>query len=325
MTNTPNTIMSHGRSGRIWTGTPVDTASGAEALAQAGLDWTVKNHSLSEFLEFENRQNANRHQVALRSDGAVMGMNGKRHTIIQNEAMAELGDAIIKFNPAFRYTAGGSSKTGETTFLVLTSEETVRIGRDGDDVAANSIMICNDFNGNVPLAAIAFLGRFFCTNQIRGLLSKAKRANNRRLVTVRHTSSSQWALEAAKRTLIEYVREIDEVDAELQRLLEIELDRPAERALREIAAGERPSPLDANGHVNRAFTQWEQRFQAITTEHNAPWNEHLHGTALGVVMGAQGYDEHRSRCRKGERDQARTRRLMTADYPAMQRVLAAVS
>lgn len=325
MTNATNTIMGHGVSGRVWTGTPVDTTDGGEALAQAGLDWTVGNHKLSDFVEFEGRKNADRHQIALRSDGAVMGVNGKRHTIIQNSAMAELGDAIIKFNPAFRYTAGGSSKTGETTFLVLSSEETIQIGRDGNDVACNSIMLCNDFNGNVPLAAVGFLGRFFCTNQIRGLLSKAERKNNRRLVCVRHTSSSQWALHAAQHALIEYVREVDEIDVELQRLLEIELNDIDQAFAVGVAAGDMPKPLDDQGHVNRAFTQWETRFNEIRAEYNAPWNEHLRGTALGVVMAAQGYDEHRSRCRKGEREFARTRRLMTADYPAMQRVLAAVS
>lgn len=306
------TISSHDRR---FIGTPMETQSGAEALRLANLDWTVENVKLDQFLEFEGRLNADRHQVALRSDGAIMGVNGKRHHVIQNAALAQLGDAIIRFQDSFRYVAGGESATGETTYLVLHSDKMVRFGGE-DDRGFHSVMLVNDFNGNVPLAAIGFTTRFHCTNQIRGLIGGKQ--GSKRLVSVRHTASADWHVKAAEQTLIEYVREIDEIDHEIQRLLEIELQPAEARALVTKLAGQEPDDL------GRAHTLWENRRDAIRAEWRAPWNEHIAHTALGVVMAAQGYDEHRSKCARGKRDQARTRRLITGDYPTMDRALALV-
>ena len=54
-------------------------------------------------------------------------------------------------------------------------------------------------------------------------------------------------------------------------------------------------------------------------------NTALVGTALGVVMAAQGADEHTSRVKKGQRDEQRIGRMITANYPLAARALVSVS
>jgi hypothetical protein len=290
---------------------PEPVKTGATALKRAGLDWTVRTEPI-------DAPGGERFIQSIReSDGFIVGVNGRRHTVIQNDALAELGDAIIQMNAGFKYVGGGGYLNGDKSFLVLAGERTISFGQS-DDVGFNAILLVNDFNGNCPLVATGFIGRLFCTNQIAGLTRKG----NQTLCRVTHTKSSTWKLQAAKDTLRAAVHEMDETERELQRMLETPLTEADAIA---AAVGAAPQPIigdDGEVTNNRAINTWETKRMQFKDELHSEWNEHLVGTALGAVMAAQGIDEHLSR--SVDRDKARVDRLVTANYPTMRRVLAAV-
>ena len=293
---------------------PAPIKQGATALRRAGIDWTVTGHPVGN-LTAKEYAGSNRWVAAIRDDNDQMiGMNGTRHEVVQNSALAELGDAIIQMNAGFSYTGGGGFPQGDKTYLILTGERNIQFG-GSDDLGFNAILLTNDFNGNSPVVATGFIGRLGCTNQIAGL-ARGRKKGSQRLVSVAHTASASWKIQAAKDTLREIVHEMDATERELQRMLEVTMTE--DEAVR-LAVGVEP---DADADA-RTQTTWEDKRATFLGELHAPWNEHIANTALGVVMAAQGIDEHASR--SADRDKARIDRLITANFPTMRKVLAGIA
>jgi hypothetical protein len=307
MTQTANTR-------RRFSGTlnfPEPVKRGETALRRADIDWEVQATKLS---DLTGKVGGERWTAAVRTDtDEMIGVNGRRHNVIQNSALAELGDAIVQMNDGFAYVGGGSMYGGSKTFLVLSSDKVFHFGQD-DDTGTQSVLLVNDFDGNCPIQGIGFVGRYNCMNQMNGLL---RRKTGHRLVSVSHTANHTWKLEAAKDTLRALAHEMDDLEVEIQRLLAFELQR-GDAAL--VAAG--PAPK-ADGTNERAITAHEARMTAFLTEYTRPYNQHLDGTALGAVMAAQGIDEHMSR--SADRETARINRVIGANFPTMRRVLTVVS
>lgn len=285
---------------------------GAEALAHAGIGWDVEAVSLADLqptLEFA--KNARKHFVAIReTDGAVLGVNGSQHQIIQNSALADLGDAIISERPEFRYVSGGASPNGQTTFLILESREPIFYGPN--DTGARSMLLVNDFGGKYPLFVKSSDVRFSCMNQFA-------LGSGKRLISIRHTRSGDWAMTAAIATLKAEVKAFDEMDKELYRLL----NTPAESDdFREAFAGT-PWPMPRPGQTAATLSAARNRYcakvDAVRNEYFADWNSQHVGTAFGVVMAAQGYDEHRGARRHGA-EYTRVNRVIKNNWPTMARV-----
>lgn len=305
---------------RSWTGTlnfkqPVK--GGETALRRAGIDWGVDTIDLA---DLTGRDGGERFVAAVRdTDGRIIGVNGTRHRVIQNTAMAELADVVVQMNDGFTIVGGGAFPNLDKTYLVLRGDRTITFG-DDDDTGFSNILLVNDFNGNSPLQAIGFVGRLRCTNQMSGL---TRRRTGHRLVSVTHTKSAEWKLIAAKDTLRAIVHEMDAVEVEIQRLLEIEMSA---EAATDLASGPAPEEkVDDDGRVTntRSINDWERKRETFKSELTAPWNEHLVGTALGAVMAAQGLDEHLSKSL--DRDVSRVNRIINANFPTMNRVLASVA
>lgn len=301
------TSFTHGRSSVM----PLNGAptTGAEALTAAGLDWTVARVPMSDLLG--DVKNADRHSVTVRStDGAIVGVNGGRHSLIQNEVLAEFGDTVQQFRPDARYIAGGASATGELVFLQMELDEPIRFGGD-DDLGRRQLLFATDHNGRYPLFGAAVSFRLGCMNQWSGMMK-----DQQRIFSVRHTITADQRIKLAHHAVVEAVRQFDEMD----RLINQLLDTPVRLSeVEEAIVGKRPD--DATG---RAQTEWTKRSEALWAEYSADWNTHLAGTALGVVMAAQGVDEHAGRCKHGQREQQRLNRMVTSNYPMMHRALAAV-
>jgi len=286
---------------------PEPVKGGATALRKAAIDWTATAVPLSDLSP--SHPGAERWVAAIRdTDQNMIGVNGRRHVIVQNSALAELGDAIVQMNAGFSYTGGGAFPSGDKTYLILSGERNINFGQ-ADDNGFNAILLVNDFNGNSPVTATGFIGRPFCTNQLSGL-ARGRKKGSQRLVRVSHTASATWQLAAAKDTLRELVHEMDDTERELQELIKITVTQ--DDAVK-MACGE-PSSDAA-----RSITTWENKVNDFLIELTAPWNAHIAHTGLGVVMAAQGMDEHGSR--SVDRDKSRIDRLITANFPSMNRVL----
>jgi hypothetical protein len=278
---------------------------GHEALALAGIDWTVEKLPLSTWVG--GVKNAEKHTVNVRStDGAIMGTNGKRYTVIQNSELAEFGNTVRKFRPDARFIGGGSSMTGELVFLQMELDDPIFFG-DPEDVGRRRLIFANDHNGNSPLYGAGVAHRIGCMNQWTGMLK-----DQRRIFRVSHTMTAKQRIAVAHHAVIEAVRQFDEVDAEIERLL----NTPSGIAsVTTQIIGDRPT------EAGRALTEWEKRLDALYDEYKADFNANLQGTALGIVMAAQGVDEHGGR-QVADRTQQRVNRILTANYPMMQKALA---
>ena len=293
---------------------------GIAALDFAGINWGVQSASLADLaptLEFS--KGAGNYHAAIRdSDGAVLGVNGNRHEIIQNDALALLGDAIIEQRPEFRYVSGGSLRGGQTTFLILESENTIEFGPD--DKGARSMLLVNDFGGTFPLFVKDSIHRFSCSNQFQ------LRSVKQRLVSVRHTMQSGWQITAARTALQAAVRSYDALDKELYRLMNTEV--ALHDVQEQLMGGTRPTVVHGDedqAKQERARNRFDRDWEKLMLEYTADWNVDHMGTAFGVVMAAQGVDEHSSRVKNGQRQAQRVGRVINGNWPLMARALQATA
>lgn len=288
------------------------------ALKRAGLDFTVESVPLNQFrspLQIANGQPAGKYSgnfyAAVRStDGAFLGVNSKRFHHFQPSVLAEVADLIMKFRPGAYVSGGGLSADERMQFLIVTLDEGgIRLGGAEGEEGMRTILLANSTNGGSLLSGYASTARIGCMNQFPSIMGR----KGHQLFGLRHTVSHARLIGTAHESVIEAIRLVDQMDMEIEMLL----NTPCEAVRQDFAEallGEVPKEP-------RARDSWTDRWCAFVEEYTADWNEGVKGTAWGAVMAAQGADEHRSRCRRGQRDQARVRRIISADYPMMSRAL----
>ena len=284
--------------------------TGQDALVAAGLDFNVVSTPLSTLTDAAF---ADRWHAAVRSnDGAIIGMNSSKFVHHQPSDLASLGEAIIQIREDAYFSGGGQSNDGRTQFLVVTLGDQPMGGAGG---TYQNILLVNGTNGNAMLRAIAFNFRLACMNQFPAI-----RKHGAELFKLGHTWNAKSALPTAVKALQDATRLWDEMDREIERLLSIEVTGAKVSELAQQIAGVKPA--DKGGEeANRALTEWNKRFEAVVDEWRAEHNDDVRNTAWGMVMAAQGVDEHHSRVRGGNRDQQRMARIIGNSYPLMNRAL----
>ena len=280
---------------------------GQEALAAAGIDYRVDSVPLSTLTDAPMA--ARFHAAVRSSDGAIVGVNSSRFAHHQPSDLAALGDAIIRVRGDAYYSAGGQSHDGRLQFLAVTLNEEPIMGVDGGYF--HNVLLVNGTNGNSMLKGIPFNFRLGCMNQFPKLMRRGESA----IFKLGHRWSARQAMGTAIAAVQDAMVTFDDMDREMHRLLEVEVSNPFGFAA-EIAG---PRPDDG-----RARTEWDKRFDAIVAEYHADHNEPVRGTAWGMVMAAQGVDEHGSRCKNGRRGLQRHLRVVNGSYPLASRALALV-
>lgn len=278
------------------------TNDGGTAMAAAGIDWTVEATKLDSVFEAPNAEDTT---ISTRSDtGAIVGINGKKHNIIQNDVLAEFGDAIRNVRPDAQYVAGGNKSGGATTFLMLELPDGLDLG--GGDVVKRQLLIGTHHNGGkLFTAAVQF--RPFCLNQWSGLMR-----GKQRLIEVSHTASAEQRIKDAVFTLEAAVTTFDEWDQGLRDLLSQTTSLTPHVS---NIVGDKPTK------EGRGMTEWENRVDRLWGEYSQDFNSGLVGTGFGVLMAAQGADEHSSRVKKGQRAEQRVGRMINGNYPLAQRAV----
>lgn len=279
------------------------TISGEIALMEAGINWDVAVTPLSDHMEAPNADSV---WISQRTDNnAIVGVNGKRHRVIQNSVLADLADTVRKVRPDATIVQGGQRHGGKTTFLMLEFEDQLDLG--GGDMVARNLLLGTHHDGG-RLFGVGARSRFSCSNQ----WTQFTKGKNR-IVSVSHTASFEDQLRMAHRALEAAVTQWDEWDIALRKLTATPMR--ASEAFTNIL-GDRP---DEDG---RKRTEWENRLDRLWDEYSKDFNAGLIGTAAGVLMAAQGCDEHRSKVKRGMRDEQRIGRLIDASYPTAQRAMA---
>lgn len=306
-----NTIMKTSTSFVRERGVPFAITEGRDkhaALEAAGLNYTVDAVPLDRL--GVKGQYADKFVAAVRSsDGAVLGVNSSRFMHFQPSMLGDFAEAVIKIRPDAHISLGGTSLDDRTQFLgVCLDAEPVRA--PGGDGRYRHILMYNGTNGNRIFGGHAVTQEMRCMNMFRALLKGGSQ-----IFRLGHNWSSRQLIPTAIKAIQDAVRLYDEMDIEIERLLDIKVADPM--PMFHTIAGERP---DKDG---RALTEWDRRFDALVAEYNAEYNSNIRGTAWGVVMAAEGADEHHSRVR-GSRDSQRIGRMLTGTYPLTSRALALI-
>lgn len=281
--------------------------SGHDALVAAGLDYTVDSVPLST-VEPDAPFAQNFFKMVRSSDGAYVGVRSSRFHQHQPQVLGVLADAVLKLRSDAYVDSAGQSPNGQLQFLSVTLNDEPIVGPNGGQ--HRKILLVNGTNGNSKLRGIAYNLELACMNQFPAIFRKGSE-----LLSLGHTWSAAQALPTAMRALQDSVRIYDEMDAEIERLLSTPVNAPMH------VLGQVVGPRPEEG---RAVTEWEKRFDAIVAEYRAEWNDNIRGTAWGVVMAAQGADEHASKSKRGLKDTQRVLRVIRNQYPLMGRALTLV-
>jgi phage/plasmid-like protein (TIGR03299 family) len=281
-------------------GMPID-----QALLASGLDFTVS------FAELRSDLGNGGEPVTYRQRGTVaqwpggrrqavgLGTVGPDYTLVQNEAVASLGEVIIDEGGASLVAAGAyGDPIGSRTYMAFKLPEGMTVaGADRHDLY---LTLLNSHDGGGSLTGLLAPIRFFCTNQTEATFGKL--ANRIRL---RHTGEMKVKIEEARRALRLAADWPSRYQREAERLLCTPL---AGRDLDEFLEHVLPIPAGAGMQAiqNRERTRADVR-ELITVSDT---NEFGRGTALAALNGVIEWADWGRRTQSTDPQQALQRRFV---------------
>ena len=166
----------------------------AEAMAHAGLDYSVEKRALYTLGE-RNRLIPVEHSFATvrTDDSSPLGIVGDRYTVLQNSSAFEFFDALVGKDEAIYETAGVIGR-GERVWLLAKMPGYIKIGRK--DIVNKYVLLTNTFNGTSTVVACITPIRVVCQNTLNVALR-----NSKEQVRIRHTPNATEKLQEAQRIL----------------------------------------------------------------------------------------------------------------------------
>ena len=186
-------------------GTRVENApTSKEALELAGLNWTIDGLPIFD----QNGKEIPGYKANTRSsDGSVLGIVGKRYSIVQNKEAFEFTDALI--GEGITYETAGSLRGGRQIWLLGKMPERYILG----DKVEPYICFTNTHDGTGSVRACMTPVRVVCNNTLNMALSGAKRA-----WSTPHRGNVQAKLDEARQTLQLADKYLITLDEEADRL-----------------------------------------------------------------------------------------------------------
>lgn len=170
-------------------------ATAAEALEEAGLNFTVQKKPLRAMLNKRSYVDVIDHFGIIRMDtGDCLGVVGSRYEPIQNRDCFCFFDPLVERSESIYHTAGVIGK-GEKIWLLAKLPDYIRIGKKGDPVE-KYLLLYNSHDGSSHIRVKLTPVRVVCANT----LSTALRGVDDE-VRVKHTASAPEKLEHAHRLL----------------------------------------------------------------------------------------------------------------------------
>lgn len=170
-------------------GTSIDHfMTSLEALEHSGLNWDV----LSKPIQVCGGKKIDGYTANVRStDGAVLGVVGKRYKIVQNRDAFGFVDGIIGEGCA-AYDTAGSLNGGKTVWMLVKLDQTSLV----DDATDNYLCFANTHDGSGSVKVCITPVRVVCNNTLNAALTGAKR-----ILRMRHTTNVDRRIEEAKEVL----------------------------------------------------------------------------------------------------------------------------
>ena len=248
----------------------------AEATRLAQIDWTVSSHLLSDFLP--NPLADETSLVVRNTDQAILGVAGDGYTVIQNEELAKMAQAIIEFRPDAHIESAGALHHGKVVWMCVALDDEVSHLSGGDD-HYRYMLVYTSHDGSKPFAIRFTNVRVVCQNTFSMAISKGSTL----LHKVRHTRNALDYVREAHESVKAAVQTFDLWDLEIERLINTPQTRSEFYSVVKSVLGE---PSDSKA----GMTRWDNAFDAIVTEYNRDFNSGVKDTAWGTVMAVNGYE-----------------------------------
>ena len=294
--------------------TDLEIRSGRQGLVMAGCDWSVLKLSLGEFMP--GYENADEHSVLIRNDRPlVLGKAGKDYTVIPNDAVADLSDAVIEAVEGACIESMGALFDGKVVWSLVRLPEGKVFGTDGAERHERYVLISTTHNGQGSLTVRHTDVRVECMNTISMAWNGSEAE-----VSIRHTTNALDYVDEARRALTTIGKNRDAMDAEIQRLLDMPLDSTdfAVDFLPTII-GERPKD------EGRGQTMYDAKFDSIIAAYEADHNEAIVDTAWGAVNAVNEHEVWAIKPRGRELWEAQFARVLSGNFDMTRQALRLLS
>jgi phage/plasmid-like protein (TIGR03299 family) len=169
-----------------------DAPTSAEALALAGLDWTLSLEPMTA----SGGINVPMGKAVIRTDvNRCIGMVGNRYRVVQNRDAFSMLDSLVTTDE-LRYETAGALGHGERVWMLARVPGDLRI--DGtDDVTHKYLLLSNQHDGFGSLRVFFTGVRVVCQNTLNFASKQAQRQG----LVIRHTGSLVDKIEEGRRIL----------------------------------------------------------------------------------------------------------------------------
>ena len=268
---------------------PFQPRNAAEAIAGAGLGWTLEQHPLEAVIgegDDARRIPVPRFVANVRADtGRVLGVVGESYEPLQNSAAFSFCDALAGSGEA-TWLGAGATRGGARVHALMRLDREIRIGGAEGEELLPLLCLRNGHDGGLAVTISAAPFRLACLNGMLLPVSSAARTWR-----ARHTQSLDARLVDARRSLGIARRYYDELEEVGGRLLRSHIDAAEfERFLAQLV----PLPVEGD-HTGggRAVGNVERVRDAIRTAYRVePDLADIRGTRWGALQTVAAYYDH---------------------------------
>lgn len=228
-----------------------------EAIRLAGLDWEVELAPLFGYENGEYRPENERVRVRRSSDGRTLGIVSPDYKRLQNRDAFGFFDSIVDSGEA-KYETAGSLFGGRRIWLTAKLGNSIQIaGEDAHDVY---LLLTTSHDGSRKLRADTTIIRAVCYNTVT-----MAQANARTSWSMSHKVELTGKLADARRSLELTFKAIDSFEAEVEKLLAIEVNKDRFEAILRDVLPKQKRQLDKN--VGAIMSIYENEPTVIDTGH----------------------------------------------------------
>ena len=203
----------------------------------------------------------------------VLGVVGERYNVLQNEDLFAFGDAILD---GARWETAGSIKSGTVVFGSLALDREIVLDPNGATDKVNTyLLVHTSHDGSLAIQASITPVRVVCQNTLNMAVGPRGRGAKQSF-RIRHTSTVQGKVAAAREALGLAHKYLDEFDILAQSMIEQTIN---DEKFFDIVTAVYPKPeQDAKG----SLTKWTNKIDTLFDIYNGETCVNVKGTAWGA-------------------------------------------
>ena len=203
----------------------------------------------------------------------VLGVVGERYNVLQNEDLFAFGDAILD---GARWETAGSIKSGTVVFGSLALDREIVLDPTGATDKVNTyLLVHTSHDGSLAIQASITPVRVVCQNTLNMAVGPRGRGAKQSF-RIRHTSTVQGKVAAAREALGLAHKYLDEFDVLAQSMIEQTIN---DEKFFDIVTAVYPKPeQDAKG----SLTKWTNKIDTLFDIYNGETCVNVKGTAWGA-------------------------------------------